>query len=389
MSICTSTDRCANDGVCEYSYDLSNDICTCRVYLDPGTRCQQTIFDYYKNYDLVYPVIFTLISVFYIGLYIYEINKDRQRTKRVTKMLLAKSSQIIFLISRVVLLMLWFISSIQKSFDLGVVYTAIDHLGITLLVLCDTLLIITWFEMILRAKHINDISNNVKLVNSILIKSSLVIVPLCLILQITGYTLGYSVLSTISLISIAILIFIVSIVSIIYIRIITLWSFSIDNSNAIKKITFKMRWIGYSRIVYLYIAIYLIGTKGASSLPEYYIVYQVFNRLLELILVSVMFIILENNTLRLLKIEHFENTETGTATAGTNGGSGSRQTPPTKTMTTEPTISIHSGVKDHSNARFTQEEVSANELSTGSPEIEMKETSATDSGSKSDEALSE
>jgi len=297
---CNSSTDCYHSGICELDYDISNYICQCDNFLDTKTKCQKSIFDSYNLVDILYPLIFGCLFMFGISAFIFEMVKDQRKVKLLSIVILSKFSVIIFSLSRISILIIWLYSSIAKNFQLSFYYNLIDKIGIIILIFSDILLISNWFESLLRAKHIDLISNKIILTSMLFKIGGSIITPLSIILLLIGFFTGNKTLEIVSIIIISLLIIITSIISMFYIRIVYNWIHTIHNSTIINKILFKTKLIGYSRIIYLFIATYLIATKNSSKFPEYYIIYQSANRFLEIVLISIMFLILENNTLRLL-----------------------------------------------------------------------------------------
>lgn len=99
-----------NSGKCQYR----SSTCSCPIYYDPATLCNQTIFAAYHRLDLIYTAIGFLLYLIMLLCYLFEMVLDTYR-KKYTPISLIKGITIVFLLSRLVVVALWTVSSSQKT----------------------------------------------------------------------------------------------------------------------------------------------------------------------------------------------------------------------------------------------------------------------------------
>lgn len=64
-----------NSGKCQYR----SSTCSCPIYYDPATLCNQTIFAAYHRLDLIYPAIRFLLYLIMLLCYLFEMVLDTYR----------------------------------------------------------------------------------------------------------------------------------------------------------------------------------------------------------------------------------------------------------------------------------------------------------------------
>jgi hypothetical protein len=299
---CDNYTTCYNGGECQKALGLNTYECYCKTYWDSSTRCNTTIFEAYNEQDRAYPGIGIPLYLILLALYVFEVSIDLIR-KKYTPILLTKFVVIVFSVSRIVIMSLWLSSSVENTTKYARISAFIDSLGTLILMATNSLITISWLDMILRAKDLGQKNKEmIALKKGIFIACIIVCVlnVITLILNEVNPSLG--IFLAISVVLLMILVICSVVVSIVYLVRIHRWMRDIQFSRITKIIKYKAKWIIVLLLMSIntvfFLMVFFVIRRNS---PFMYILIDIVSRAIELVIVANMLFFLETNILTSIK----------------------------------------------------------------------------------------
>jgi len=269
--------------------------------LDPYSFCNQTNFQAYDGFDLIYPGLGLPIYLALLAAYIFEFAIDVKK-RRLSPILLTKGTLIAFIPSRFAILSLWFASSIQKTTAYADATTFINSIGSLILIPALILIVVSWLDLALIARNLGDQDRRLTRVKLSLFILTGIIGPLNLVMlfvnQFIPESMEVKIIFGVAVILLILLMLATIIISIVYLVIVLKWLRNSPSSNLLHKIQIKSYWIIalLGSLLLATIAMVVIQVFQRDT-PLAFLGIEITDRIIEILIVSLMFFFLERSFL--------------------------------------------------------------------------------------------
>jgi len=277
--------------------DNTTSTCICSRFRDPNTLCKTVIFEAYNHLDLIYAII--MMAAFFVLLiaYFYEMAMNLKK-RRFTPILIAHGAMILFLISRVTLLILWIVSSSLNTDNYAKTTLFINSIGWIILISSHVLIVIGWLDIILMAKNVGFQIKEMRIIKIVLWTLVGIFGTLALIILIVIQLITVLVIMDVALALLLIVVVVSVIIEIVYMVKAFRWIKTQDETP----LFIRMKRKGYF-VIGLIISLVVMSVFGwstkpfASCTPDVCIGLEIGYQLIELITATIMLLFLENNLL--------------------------------------------------------------------------------------------
>lgn len=299
---CHNSTDCFNDGECKYDNVDKYNNCVCKIYFDSSTGCNTTIFEQYQGLDLIYPGISIPLYFLLLGLYTLEFSMDIIRRK-ISPILLTKGILLIFIVSRVINMFLWVISSINRTTKYAQSVVIMEALGALMLITADILIIVSWLDLVLKAKHLGQVDIKMLKVKKGLFVTISILTPTVIVAGIFNEIMPQSILFlSVTIIMLMIFLIISIIISVIYLVRIYKWLKDNHKSKLAVVIRRKSKWIIVLLLMLVNVVFFLVlFFVIRRDSPTAYLTMNIVIRFVEFIIAGVMLLFLENSLTHLFK----------------------------------------------------------------------------------------
>jgi len=293
--------------VCEHNVQVNYNTCKCDTYLDPHHFCNTTIFEAYQDFDIIYPIFGLLIFLVLMGIYGFEFVNDLKR-RRFSFPLVTKGTVMMFILSRLILFPLWIASSTMRTTNYAVAVTFINSIGIIILIVSISLLIISWLDLILVARNLGSKDHRLRSIKYALFSLAFIIgtsnIIALIIVQIVP---DLTVILAVTLFLLIVLVIVTIIISVIYLVIILRWLQKTPKSVVFNITRKKSYWI-VALLSSLLLDCVVLGITSLFShdTPIEFLSIEITYRILEIIMLTLMFFFLERKFVMTIKNHRLE-----------------------------------------------------------------------------------
>lgn len=299
---CYNSSDCFNGGECKHDNVAKYNTCLCKTYFDSSTSCNTTIFEQYGGLDLIYPGIGIPLHLVLLGLYVLEFGMDVIRRK-ISPILLTKGVLVLFIISRIASMSLWIVSSTNQTTRYARHASLTDSFGTLCLITADVLVIVSWLDLVLKAKHLGQVDNTMlKVKRGLFIAISLLFGANIIALVANEINPRSGIFLAITVIVLMLTTIAAIIISAVYLVRIRSWLKDSSESKTVAIIRRKSKWIIVLLLMLLnivfFLAVFFVIRRNS---PVVYLAVDIVSCSVSFITVIIMLLFLENSLTHLFK----------------------------------------------------------------------------------------